>query len=144
MGGLLVTAGCASQPNFPNTGSHHHGAVVKSWVSWDSCLRGHGVKVPAGYDPYSASGGASSAPRLPISLAQEEACQRYMPSAPLLPVKVRRQFAAQAECMTRHGFPNHVHFGPGSMSITYDGHESSATPGFVAAQRACGIPVPQG
>lgn len=144
LGALLLTTGCSSQPDFPSTGSHHRGAVVKSWASWDSCLRGRGVRVPVGYEPYSASGGPSSAPKLRMTSAQEQACQQYMPAAPLLPAKVRREFAAQAQCMTRHGFPNHVAFGPGSMNITYDGHEGPVTPGFVAAERACGIPVSPG
>ena len=136
-----VLAGCGAGPTFPTVHSSSGGShPVASWLHWDQCLRNHGVRVPAGYDPYNPKG----IPKPDASVVVINACQRYAPPAPPLSAAARQKAVQTSNCMRAHGFANRLTFTSQGSGMTFARGLSPTTPGFDAALIACGLPAYRG
>lgn len=132
--GLLLSAcGGVGQATFPSLSPDSSTKLVPSILAWDQCLRGHGVKVPTGYDPYNNKGS-----KIDYSAAAAAACQALLPPAPLPPAAQQLEMLSFTKCMRAHGIPvSDPTFGPGGAEITYGPGIGPNTPGFADAQKAC-------
>lgn len=133
---ICALSGCGSAIPFPALHGRTKHAVVRSFTSWDQCLRQHGVKVPVGFDLYSNPG-----PKLNISNTAGAACQQYLPPAPPPSQAARQKLTNESSCMRAHGFSNNVTYAGGSAGIVFAAGINPATPGFTAAMKACGMPA---
>ena len=131
---IVVLSGCSPSPigDFPSLAPSSPSETA-SVGAWDSCLRAHGVHVPAGFDPYTNTGR-----KLQYPPDVNAACSAYLPPAPELPSWAQMKYLAYSRCMRAHGIPApDPTFFAGGASVVFPKGIGPLTPGFKDADTAC-------
>lgn len=143
---LLVgtLTGCASSPTgLPSVGHNDH--VMPSTkpgiaAALTSCLRRHGFKPPAGFNPY-----APSFRTLDIPTRAELACLNLIYEVlPPLTDRQKEEVTDFVVCMRNHGIPTSdpIFKGP-KWQFSYGASVDSGSPRFLRAQAACAGNLPK-